>query len=142
VGTPLLPIVQHRTEAKVQLPVVIRDSLVEDLDDMLEAYASGPDTEAVVRYLLEQLEILADEEGIDEVLSELEDDASLEAPLADLLELEMASNDEFEFTGEEVVSLLERICEIEWENDEDDWDDEDDEDLTEDLTEYLTEYDE
>ena len=121
----------------MQLPIIIRDSLVEDLDDMLEAYASDPDTEAVVSYLLEQLEILADEEGIDDVLAQLEDDASLEAsleaPLAELLEAEMASNDEFEFTGEEVVSLLERICEIEWENDEDDdWEDEDEDDLDED----------
>jgi len=125
----------------VQLPIIIRDSLVEELDDMLEAYANDPDTEAVVSYLLEQLEILADEEGIDDVLSELEDEASLEAPLAELLEAEMASNDEFEFTGEEVVSLLERLCEIEWENDDedDDWDDEDEDedDLDEDDDDYL-----
>lgn len=123
----------------MQLPIIIRDSLVEDLDDMLEAYANDPDTEAVVSYLLEQLEILADEEGIDDVLSELEDDASLEAPLAEMLEAEMASNDEFEFTGEEVVSLLERLCEIEWENDEDDeWeDDEDDEELDEEEDDYF-----
>jgi len=40
----------------------------------------------------------------------------------------MASNDEFKFTGEEVVSLVERLCEIEWENGED-LDDETDEDL-------------
>ncbi|MBW2255103.1 MAG: hypothetical protein JRI25_10955, partial [Deltaproteobacteria bacterium] len=70
----------------MQLPLNIRDSLVEDLDDMLEAYANDPDAEAVVRYLLEQLEILADEEGIDDVLSLLEDDASLEVPLPEVLE--------------------------------------------------------
>jgi len=39
----------------------------------------------------------------------------------------MASNDEFEFTGEEIASLLERMCNIEW-TDDDDFDDDDDDD--------------
>lgn len=117
----------------MQLPISIRDALVDELDEMLDAYATDPDTEAVVSYLLQQLEILADEEGIEEVLSGLEEEAALDGALSEVLEAEMDSNDEFEFTGEEVVSLLERICEIEWEDedgDEDDeWDDvEDDED--------------
>ena len=120
----------------MQLPISIRDSLVDDLDEMLDAYSTEPDTEAVVSYLLEQLEILADEEGIEDVLTSLEEEAALDAPLNEVLESEMDSNDEFEFTGEEVVSLLERICEIEWEDDEDgdEWedDDEDDEDDDED----------
>ena len=115
----------------MQLPISIRDSLVDELDEMLDAYSTDPDTEAVVTYLLEQLEILADEEGMEDVLQELEEHASLEAPLPEVLESEMSSNDEFEFTGEEIVSLLERICEIEWEEeegDEDELDEDEDED--------------
>jgi hypothetical protein len=111
----------------VQLPISIRDALVDELDEMLDAYSTDPDTEAVVTYLLEQLEILADEAGIEDVLTEMEEDASLEAPLPEVLESEMSSNDEFEFTGEEIVSLLERICAIEWDEegaDSDEWDDE------------------
>ncbi len=113
----------------MQLPISIRDSLVDDLDEMLDAYSTDPDTEAVVTYLLEQLEILADEEGMEDILIELEEHAALEASLSETLEAEMSSNDEFEFTGEEVVSLLERICDIEWEDGEDDeWGDDDEED--------------
>jgi hypothetical protein len=26
----------------------------------------------------------------------------------------MSSNDEFEYTGEEIISLLERLCGVEW----------------------------
>ena len=40
-----------------------------------------------------------------------------EHTLAETLEEEMGSNDEFEFTGEEIVSLIERMCGIEWERD-------------------------
>jgi len=115
----------------VQLPISIRDSLVDELDEMLDAYSTDPDTEAVVTYLLEQLEILADEAGIEDVLAALEEDASLEAPLPEVLESEMSSNDEFEFTGEEIVSLLERICAIEWDeadSDDDEWEDDEEED--------------
>ncbi len=105
---------------------------------MLEAYASEPDAEAVVSYLLEQFEIFADEDGLDDILSELEEAAALEAPLAEVLEAEMGSNDEFEFTGEEVVSLLERICEIEWEDeDDDDFEEDDDEEEEEEEEEDL-----
>ena len=39
----------------------------------------------------------------------------------------MSSNDEFEYTGEEIISLLERLCEIEWVESEDDEEDDDDE---------------
>ena len=127
----------------MQLPISIRDSLVDELDEMLDAYSTDPDTEAVVTYLLEQLEILADEEGIEDVLQELEEGASLEAPLPEVLESEMSSNDEFEFTGEEIVSLLERICEIEWEEEDgdDDLEDEDEDEDEEDEEEAAEEED-
>jgi hypothetical protein len=44
----------------------------------------------------------------------------------------MSSNDEFEYTGEELVSLLERICGIEWESSTDDDDDDEDDDFDDD----------
>ena len=60
----------------------------------------------------------------------MEEEAELDDSLATLLEDEMASNDEFEFTGEEISSLLERMCEIEWEDaDEDDLSEEIDDDF-------------
>jgi hypothetical protein len=115
-----------------------RESLVDDLDEMLEAYADNPDQEAITQFVIEQLEVYADEHGIDDIVVQLEADGALEAPLQETLETELASNDELELTGEEIVSLLERVCNIEWDDlhgDDDDWegdDDEDDEDEDED----------
>jgi hypothetical protein len=40
----------------------------------------------------------------------------------------MSSNDDFEYTEEEVVALLERLSDIEWDEDEDDVEDDVDED--------------
>ena len=75
----------------------------------------------------DELEAWADEEGMDDLLVDLEESGALEEPLADMLESEISSNEEFECTGEEVVVLLENLCAIEWDADEDD-DDDDDED--------------
>lgn len=114
----------------MQLPASIRETLVSEMEDYLGALSDHPDSEAVAAYLVEQLEALADDAGVDDVVTELEESGGLEVPLLEALEEEMSSNDEFEYTGEECVSLLERLGEIDWEEDDDDDffdDDEDDE---------------
>ena len=119
----------------MQLPFNMRDMLVDDLDRYLEAFSGDPDPEAVANYVIELVETMADEEGIDDIVSTLEDEGGLDGTLLETLEAEIGSNDEFECTGEELVSLLERLCEIEWEEDEggDDEDDDDDDDLDDDF---------
>ncbi len=99
----------------MQLPFSMRDSLVEDLDEYLDAISSTPDTEAVVAYVIELLETYGEDEGIDDIVAQFEEEAQLDGTLSESLEEEMSSNDEFEYTGEEIVSLLERLCDIEWE---------------------------
>ena len=121
----------------MQLPYSMRESLVDDVDEFLAAFASDPEPEQIANYVVEGLETFADEEGIEDIITTLQEEGALEATLAETLETEMTSNDEFEYTGEEVVSLLERLCGIEWEGDQDakdddDEDDEDDEDEDED----------
>lgn len=118
----------------MQLPNSMRDALVDELDEYLGAFASDPDPEAVAAYVIELLETFADEEGLDDIVPSLEEGGALDGPLHDALETEMSSNDEFEYTGEEVVSLLERVCDIEWDGgDEDDDDDEESEEVEEDF---------
>lgn len=109
----------------MQLPTSLRESLVEEIDEYLEAFSSDPEPEATVTFVIELLEAWADEEGYDDLLIELEESGALDEPLADALESEISSNDEFEFTGEEIVSLLETLCAIEWDEDDDDGEDED-----------------
>jgi hypothetical protein len=105
----------------------MRDALVDELDEYLEAFSSQPDPEAVAAYIIELLETFADEAGIDDVIAGIEEGGSLDGTLQDTLETEMASNDEFEYTGEEVVSLLERLSDVEWSNDDGEDEDEDEE---------------
>ena len=115
----------------VQLPYSVRENLVDDIDEFLEAFSAEPDPEQVATYVIEQLETYADDQGIDEIVSSLEEEGQLDGSLQETLETEMSSNDEFEYTGEEVISLLERLCGIEWEEEDEgdeDLDDEDDED--------------
>jgi hypothetical protein len=108
----------------------MRDDLVDEIDEYLDAIAASPDPEAVALFVIEVLETHAEDEGIDDLVATLEEEGEVDGTLAEALEEEMRSNDEFEFTGEEVVSLVERMCGLEWENDpsaaEDDDDDDDD----------------
>lgn len=110
------------------LPESIRDRLVEDLDEYLNNLPDDPDVEMVATFMIEQLEVYADDKGIDDIIVGLEESGGLDSTLQETLEAEMSSNDDFEFTGEECVALLESACEIEWEeDDDDDLDDEDEE---------------
>ena len=102
----------------MELPQSMRDNLVEELDDYLEA-VSKPEAETVTAYLIELLETYADDIGFDDIVGTLEEEGALDDSLSTTIEEEMESNDEFEFTGEEIASLLERLCNIEWADDDD-----------------------
>lgn len=97
----------------MELPQSVRDNMVEELDDYLEAIAT-PEAEAITSFVVELLETAADELGLDDIIGTLEDEGALDDSLVTLLEEEMESNDEFEYTGEEIASLLEKMCDIEW----------------------------
>lgn len=115
----------------MELPQSLRDDLVEELDAYLEAIAN-PEAEQVTSFVIELLEGAADDLDIDDIIVTLEEEGALDDTLATTLEEEMESNDEFEFTGEEVASLLERLCHIEWSDEDGDDDDEDEEEEEED----------
>jgi hypothetical protein len=101
----------------VQLPPSLRESLVVELDVYLEAFGVDPDAEAVAVFVTEALEIFADENGHEDLIGDLEDAGAIDGTLQEALEGELESNGEFEFTGEEVTSLLERIAGIIWDDD-------------------------
>ncbi|MBT3221504.1 MAG: hypothetical protein HN348_20675 [Proteobacteria bacterium] len=96
----------------VQLPNTLRDNLQDELEIFLQA--SSPSPETIATYLIENLEIWADEVGVEDVIGLLEESGALEITLQDNLESEMSSNDEFESTAEEVLSLFESLCEVDW----------------------------
>lgn len=123
----------------MKLPESARDMLVEELDDFLAAYSGSPDAESVATYLVELLENVADDHTMDDIVPALEESGSLDMPLIEMLDAEMTSNDEFEYTGEEIVSLFERLCDIEWTADDDfdggGWKDDEEEEEDEDAEE-------
>jgi len=111
----------------------MRDSLVEHLDEYLEAHSGSPDGEVVAAYVIDLLGSVAEEmkvEEAEEIVLKLESSGELEASLQELLEEEFESNEELEYTGEEIVSLIEKVCDVEWTtaDDDDAEDDEDDDD--------------
>ncbi|MDP2305205.1 MAG: hypothetical protein Q8P18_04180 [Pseudomonadota bacterium] len=116
----------------MQLPHEMRDTLVEQLDEYFDAQSGAPDGETVAAYVIELIGTVAEEMKLDdgvEIILKLESSGEMEASLLELLEEEFESNDEFEYTGEEIVSLVEKVCEIEWTTkDEDDADEDDDKD--------------
>lgn len=115
----------------IQLPHDMRDTLVEQLDEYLEAHSGSPDGEVVAAYVIELLGTVAEElkvEESEEIVLKLESSGELEASLQELLEEEFESNEELEYTGEEIISLIEKVCDVEWTTADDDDADEDDDD--------------
>jgi hypothetical protein len=116
----------------IQLPHEMRDHLVERLDEYLEAQTGTPDGEVVAAYVIDLLGTVAEElkvDDADEITLKLESSGELEASLQELLEEEFESNEELEYTGEEIVTLIEKVCEVEWTTaDEEDADEEEEED--------------
>ncbi|MCB9665765.1 MAG: hypothetical protein H6732_16775 [Alphaproteobacteria bacterium] len=111
----------------MELPQSIRESLVNDLEEFLSNLPDDPDAEMVSNFILEQLEIYAEDHGIEDIVVGLEESGSLDGALRDELESEMSSNDDFEFTEEECIDLLETMCDIEWVEDEDELEPEEEE---------------
>ncbi len=105
------------------LPQSIRDALVNDLEEFLNNLPDDPEPEMVAGFMIEQLEIYADERGIEDIIVSLEESGNLDVSLQEALESEMESNEDFEFTEEECVSLLETLCDIEWDEITDEIDD-------------------
>lgn len=116
----------------IQLPHEMRDHLVEQLDEYLEAQTGTPDGEVVAAYVIELLGTVAEElkvDDADEITLKLESSGELEASLLELLEEEFESNEELEYTGEEIITLIEKVCDVEWTTAEDvEEDEEEDED--------------
>ena len=96
----------------MELPATIRDQLIDDLDEYFDA--ASPDAETATAYFLGQVEMYAEEAGIDDVLMELEESIDVDGGLTELFEAEVEGDAMFTYTGEEMVSLLDRLCSIDW----------------------------
>src|SRR5687767_5690096 len=80
----------------IQLPHEMRDTLVEQLDEYLDAQSAAPDGKVVAAYVVDLIGSVAEElkvDDADEVLVKMETSGELDASLLELLEEEFESND-------------------------------------------------
>ena len=101
----------------LELPKTMRDLLVDQLDEYCENLDSSSDTESIAESVIEHIEGVSQEVGGvngEEVLGQLEASGELEASMVEFLEDAFASDAAFIYSGEEIVALLEKSCEIDW----------------------------
>jgi hypothetical protein len=107
----------------LELPAGMRELLIEQLDEYCENMDDTSDTDAIAEAVVELVESVAQEvSGVDaeEIISKLETSGELDASLVEVLEEHFAKSASLEFSGEDIVTMLEKICEIEWSDPDDD----------------------
>lgn len=116
----------------MQLPHELRDTVVEQLDEYLESQNGTPDAEAVAAFVVDLLSTAAEDLKLpdaDDIVLKLETSGELEASLLELLEEHFESSEDMEFTAEDILALIEKVCDVEWTTkDDEDAEEEDDED--------------
>ncbi len=102
----------------IDLPQEYQVLLIEQLEVYLEGAADEADAETVVHDLLELLQRVADKNDITvpggDIVAYLESEGELDDGLFDLLLEELEEEDLEDFTGEDVLTLIEKIFEINW----------------------------
>ncbi len=112
----------------MELPNAVREKLVMSVDEYLETVNEDPDAGSLAEYVIATISNHAEEAGVEDaedLIINIEEEAALDESLVETLEYEFSNNDEIGLTGEEIVSLIEKVCGIEWEDREDDNFDED-----------------
>jgi hypothetical protein len=113
----------------MQLPHELRDTVVEQLDEYLESQNGTPDAEALAAFVVELLGTASEDlkiDDADDIVLKLETSGELEASLLELLEEHFESSEDTEIVAEDILSLIEKVCDVEWTTkDDEDADDED-----------------
>lgn len=116
----------------MQLPHELRDTVVEQLDEYLETQNGTPDAEALAAFVIDLLGAAAEDlkiDDADDIVLKLETSGELEASLLELLEEHFESSEDTEIIAEDILSLIEKVCDVEWTTkDDEDVDDDDDDD--------------
>jgi hypothetical protein len=102
----------------IELPQEYRDLLEEQLDEYLESQDDTSDAAAMVQHILELLQRVADECEVDvpgkDIIAHMENEGELEDGLFDLILEELEEEEIEDFTGDDLLTLLDKIVEIEW----------------------------
>ena len=117
---PLLGVVQDGGNAMIELPGSLRDVLVERIDEEIDAHDASTPAEWV-EALLVGLDAAAEEleEDLGEnLVKNLEESGELEQSLSNEIEGHLEDSDDT--SGEDIVRILDGVCEIAWVNEDGD----------------------
>ena len=100
----------------IELPQKMRDGLVEQIESYIESNGGG-DPEALAEYTVTVIQSAAEEHQVadgTDIISQLEASGELEGGLDEVLQEAVENAGDVELTAEEVISIVEKLCEIGW----------------------------
>jgi len=112
-------------EIEMKLPEQVRDTIILSLDEYLETINDQPDATELAEQTVQAIQNGAEEAGFEdfeEVILQIEEEMELEESLLETLEYEFQKADDLELSGEDLIGLIDRVCGLSWE-DEDDFED-------------------
>ena len=112
-------------EIEMKLPEQVRDTIIVSLDEYLETINDQPDAAELAEQTVSAISQGAEDADVDdydEVLLAIEEEQEMEESLVETLEYEFSKADDLELSGEDLIGLIDRVCGLEW-DDEDDFED-------------------
>ena len=102
----------------MELPGTMRQMIIDQIDENFAAVGSEGADEQYAQGVLDAIEMVAEEHADeigDEIVSHLEASGELDHSLLDTLTEGFKSDPDIDYIGEKVVSAVERLCKIKWE---------------------------
>ena len=109
----------------MKLPEQVRDTIIVSLDEYLETINDQPDAAELAEQTVSAISQGAEDADVDDyeaVLLAIEEEQEMEESLVETLEYEFSKADDLELSGEDLIGLIDRVCGLEW-DDEDDFED-------------------
>ena len=109
-------------EVAVKLPDQIRDTIILSLDEYLETVNDQPDAGELAEQTVEAISTGAEAAGMEdceEVVFQIEEEMEMKESLVETLEFEFQKADDLELSGEDLIGLVDRVCGLNWDNEDD-----------------------
>ena len=109
----------------MKLPEQVRDIIILSLDEYLETINDQPEPDQLAEQTVAAIAAGAEEadvEDYEELILAIEEEQEMEESLVETLEYEFSKADDLELSGEDLIGLIDRVCGLEW-DDEDDFED-------------------
>ncbi len=101
----------------IELPKSMRQMIIDQMDENFGLVGKDGAAEDFAQAVIDAIEASADElddETGDEIVSHLEASGELEDSLEDTMAAGFEDDPEFDYIGEAVMRLIERMCNIKW----------------------------